>query len=394
MIRKVELGVREIFFVVICIFFVSLKIYSAQSPRYIVLEKEMLAVLLLLITIFILSFFNKLQLYHAIMIIIVFIYLAYGFINYLAGVTFILISDVFVYIPIFLTMIQNYKVSLNTDLQDWAVRILLFGGVCASFLAVFFPDNTDFGRFDAPSFFLISICFWQMYYNCKNSLQRIFYFILLATLLWMSLASQWRVSALLSLFILISGVKLRHRLWLGIVLCILVVFGYNADALNFRLLDRSLANLITDMTYYRILEYNAVVESFKDRGSIMSYIFGFGLGAEYYAVSVAAEIGTEYLGTWRWRFDDSYLSDTIHFGPIRIMFKFGLIGVMGYCYLFFTTIKSLLVVQKINIAWAFQIAFFAMLIQSLIHPVETHVEFAMSLLLYYIFTSSRLKEGP
>ena len=92
MIRKVELGVQKYFFVVICIFLYLENLFSTEPPIY-CLEKEMLAVLLLLITIFILSFLIN-YLYHAIMIIIVFIYLAYGFINYLAGVTFILISDV------------------------------------------------------------------------------------------------------------------------------------------------------------------------------------------------------------------------------------------------------------------------------------------------------------
>jgi len=227
---------------------------------------------------------------------------------------------------------------------------MLIGGLLlAALMAPAFPDRTDFNRFEPPAFLLLSFAIVLAVKAPRLKLRAMATGLLLL-LLMLGVFSQWRFSPLSALLVL-GGFYLISRTGVALLIALSAIFllGILEIAGVMPTLEITSSNrlaavldpakLIEELGV-RALEVRDVIAFSRTQGNLMTTLFGFGHGANFFADSTITAFEGVAQSSWKWRFDENSLAYTVHFGPARIFFRYGIFGLACVCYLGWRILRS------------------------------------------------------
>jgi len=268
------------------------------------------------------------------------------------------------------------------------VLLVMFGTALAASL---FPDAGDANRFEPPMVLLMAAAWWRL--AQARGLAVVAWLALLAGLLvlaWFSAVRNapvvWLLLGILALAGGRRGVSLPVVALLTLGLALLAL----SQEATLDLLARSrfgrisLDNLLTEgFVYLRLAELRDVWATFWSSSNVLQRVLGFGYGATYNMNELYTALTLDALD--KGRLSAEGLAHVIHFGPMRILFRYGLLGLLVVLWLLTMIVRDALALARGDFATAdwrlpvFVLAVYAYGFRFLLHPVGNELSFAYTL---------------
>jgi len=284
----------------------------------------------------------------------------------------------------------------------WQVAFLLLVLFVCALGASLFPDVTDANRFEPPMVLLIAAVWWSLF-NTRKGPWIVFW--ALATLILLALAWFSTVRNAPVVWLLIGALVLvTRRSTLAVLVAtavtgLLLLIALSQDATldllqSSRFASISLDNLLTEgFLYLRLVEFSDVWQTFSAASNGLQWLFGFGYGATYNMNEVYSVLTIERIDAGRLSAEG--LAHVIHFGPLRILFRYGLLGLAIVLAIIVVILKDVFALLRYGpprhaspLFPVFLLAVYAYLFRFLLHPIGNEIIFAYALGGYFALRGS------
>lgn len=321
--------------------------------------------------------------------------------------TWIISDSVVLLAPaVFWIVIEAHPQLLNEKKLRIYMAILFVAAVASM---RFSSASGDYDRFEPPKFLLFSAC-WLYFFSARNPVQ----FIAFGSLLFGLLAISWlsSVRAAVVIWFAIGGlVAIRYAqpkpiyLLAAPVLLIPILAGRHVvenspDQLGrFGRIDWS---SLTESGFVQVRYWEAyeALEHYFDTPNPVQLVFGYGLGGSYpvrgYSFQrMPPRLQQVHLNK---KATSEGFAHVIHYGPARMLFRYGLMGIGIYVILSIVVLTDVLqfLMRRGPPAFVyhcFLLAMFCYWARFHIKPVETEMDFAFVLAGYLTLRESRGRTG-
>jgi len=279
------------------------------------------------------------------------VFLLPAFTNDYLELKYVAADFISLFIPVLLFGMLMSDNSLLTSKQGIALLALIL--VASALVAIVFGVLNG-NRFEPPSAILICILTYAVA-NSSSNVYRLIALLLIAATAFLILASGQR-SALIMLLIgiLLAVFTMKSLEKRSLYLLILSIVGMIvailfSERIYFLLGDSRFSSLLRfefDVSLLtRFNEVNDALHYLKTNGNIFNWLIGFGHGATFESYSVLNL--RNYL--------DSERVHHIHIGPALILFRYGLVGIFLYLFLWFSLLSTIVRMRRFKIPSAAQI---------------------------------------
>ena len=279
-------------------------------------------------------------------------------------------------------------------------NVLIYSGLAAigAVVATHFQDASRFGRFQPPKIILYSLT-WYFLFHGRSLRQRLIAGAAVIILFLLSWASAVRAAVILWLIAgSILALSPRSRALAALALVGLVIVMIDIWAIYGHQISGAIPESRFDRSDYvagRQAEVLDAADHFLQQGNVVNYFFGFGFGATFKVnrlVGLLTEDPYEFGRVTR-----EGTVHIFHFGPGRITFRYGLLGLWVFVALMIRVVGDIAALvfrgkaeDRSMVFAVFTVATFCYLLRSFEQPVENLLDFAY-VLAGYIVLRGRVK---